>query len=833
MGCGPFIRPIRAARISGAKRARAWCALLLAVLVALPGAASGQAPGQGPMGPMPAPDAGPEITPPGRAPAQRTPQESAHFPTVTIVEPRSGSIVTREDQRIVIAFQDPRDEIDLASFRVWINGVDRTREFQVSGREASWQPRQVLQDGQNTVVASIRNLAGNLTTASGFFVLDKSVVVTARATPRSPLERAFLQPPSAPPAERALRTAPTEPTVSRDLTQFGYETFRTLLPAMTPAANLPVSPDYVLGPGDVLILYVWNIPGTALYDSATLTIDRTGSAFVPRVGSIPLQGLTLAQAQEVIRGRIARNYSGFDLRVALGELRAISVYVVGEVARPGTYTISPFSTVLDALFVAGGPTKMGSLRSVRVAQNGQTVREVDLYDFLLRGDRPTGPMLQSGDTVFVPSIGPVAAVAGEVKRPAIYELRGGTTVGTLVAMAGGVLPTAQLGRIQVERSHGSTGRVILDLALGAGRGGESELLQDGDLVTVFPGQDHLRNAVTLEGYVRLPGKYEWKPGMRLRDILTQDMLLPEAYRKRVEITRVRPDFSREVLAVDLQDGAPGAVVDPARDLALNPQDKITVHSEVLGPATITLTGEVRRPGRYSITPGERLSGILERAGGFLPTAFPRGSVFTRETLRERERLQMERFVQTQVVSTLAESSAVAAGAAESGRPEAAATQAGISAQRRELLQSLTQVVTLGRLAIRLDTPDNLRGTAEDIELEDGDSLHVPPRPTSVSILGAVRNNTAVLHKPGENIEYYLGRAGGATREADVDQIYLLKADGSALASFVKMRQVEAGDAVVVPLSVEPRYRTLTVLKDVATIIGNIAIPFGVIAGLLK
>jgi protein involved in polysaccharide export with SLBB domain len=152
-----------------------------------------------------------------------------------------------------------------------------------------------------------------------------------------------------------------------------------------------VSPEYTLGPGDRLILYVWNIPGTALYDSATLAVDRTGSAFVPRVGSVPLQGLTLAEAQEVLRTRLARYYAGFELRLALGELRGIEVYVVGEVVRPGTYTISPFSMVLEALFAAGGPTKLGTLRGVRILRNGRTLEEVDLYDFLLRGERTIGP----------------------------------------------------------------------------------------------------------------------------------------------------------------------------------------------------------------------------------------------------------------------------------------------------------------------------------------------------------------------------------------------------------------------------------------------------------
>jgi protein involved in polysaccharide export with SLBB domain len=604
---------------------------------------------------------------------------------------------------------------------------------------------------------------------------------------------------------------------------------------VAPASNLPVDPDYKLGPGDNLILYVWNIPGTALYDSATFTIDRAGSAFIPRIGSVPLQGLTVAQAQEVIRGRVARNYSGFELRVALGELRAISVYVVGEVARPGTYTISPFSTVLDALFVAGGPSKMGSLRSIRVTQTAGSVREVDLYDFLLRGERPTGPMLQAGDLIFVPPIGPVSGVTGEVKRPGIYELRPGTTAGALIAMAGGPLPSAQLDRVQMERTQGTNGRIILDLPFEAGRGrGGAEMLQDGDLLTVFPSSDYLRNVVTVEGFVRVPGQYEWKPGLRLSDILTPETVLPEAHREKVEVVRVRPDFSREVLTVNLRDlWALSSTPDPTHNLELRPQDRIGVYSEVIGPKAVTVNGEVKRPGKYFITPGERLSSALERAGGFLPTAFLKGAIFIRESLRRREQVELEKFVQVQTQSVLAEGAAISAGAAESGRPEFAASQSIIASQRRELMQSLTQVVTLGRLSIHLDTPERLKGTTEDIELEDGDFLFIPNQPVTVSILGAVRSATAVLYKEGETVEYYVARAGGATKQADPKEIYILKADGSAQASFVKMRQLEPGDAVVVPLSTEAKIPTIMIVKDFATIIGNLAIPFGVIAGLFK
>lgn len=835
------------------KQLRGWVAVLLAIQVALPLSGSAQTTVQ---------ESGGTPAAEGQVAPLRKALEPWALPTITIAEPQNGAIVTREDQAVVITFRDSRDELDLSSLRVWVNGADHTKSFRTAQSGAVWQPTgrsgvgggigdlerqqekesaegtavsRIMRAGQNTIVASIKNKSGMLATTSSSFIFDPSLLLTNYPTPRSPLERGFLQPPSLLPAEQTLRQQPPEAAVSRDLVQFGYETFKALLPSLAPAANMPVDPEYKLGPGDNLILYVWNLPGTALLDSASLTIDRTGSAFIPRVGAVALQGITVTQAQEVIRVRIARNYSGFEVRLTLGELRGVSVYVVGEVARPGTYTISPFSTVLDALFVAGGPTKMGTLRSIRVSRSGGAIREIDLYDFLLRGERPPGPNLQSGDTVFVTSIGPVAAVTGQVKRPGIYELRPGTTVGALIAMAGGPLPGAQLDRAQVERTQGARGKILLDLPIAPSRGRDgNEILQDGDLVTLLPGQDHLRNVVSLEGFVQSPGRYEWKPGLRLSEILTPDRLMPEAYQEQVEVVRVRPDFSREVISVNLRTlwGA-GAKPDSGQDLELQPQDRISVRSEVVGPMMVNLSGEVRRPGKYAVNRGERLSSVIDRAGGFLPSAFLRGAVFTRESLRRQEKQQMERFVEAQTQSMLAEGVALTTGGIVLGRMETGAGVPAVTAQRRELLQALQRVVVLGRMTIHLDVTERLKGTVDDVELEDGDTLTIPQQPKSVTVFGAVRNPTAVLYKQGENAEYYINRVGGAMREADVSQMYILKSDGSAVASFVKMRQVEPGDAIIVPISTDAKIPPFVMVKEIIATIGQLALPLGVIYGIFK
>jgi protein involved in polysaccharide export with SLBB domain len=634
-------------------------------------------------------------------------------------------------------------------------------------------------------------------------------------------------------AIEATFEAPVLPGVKRRLRQYGYEVFRVPASTFAPVEDVPVGPEYVLGPGDSLVTYVWGLVESVF----TETINRNGEIFIPKVGAIKVWGLTFDRAEQVIRDQLSRVYTGFRISVTLGRLRTIRVFVVGEVTRPGAYTLSALSTLTNALFVAGGPSKQGTLRRISVLRQNKVVSEMDFYDFLLRGDKSQDVRLESGDTVFVPSIGPTVGLVGNVNRPAIYELKGETQVTDLLAMAGGVSPSGYLQRLQLERFRANTERVVQDFNLldftQRGLPSANPFLRDGDLVRVFPVDPRIYNAVTLEGPVKRPGSYELRPGMRLGDVVTRDELLPEAYLDRAEIVRVKEDLSAEVIPFSIRDLWAGQA---AANLELRPLDRVVIGSEFRPAASVAVFGMVKRPGRYTISRGERLSSLLERAGGFLPDAFPRGAVFTRESVRRVEQEQLDRFIRTQEQALLAESAAVTAGATELSsveRGETATAQAAVTAQRRELLRLLAANVTLGRLAIHVESLEKLPGSPDDILLEDGDSLFIPQQPTSVAILGAVRNSTAVLHKDKENIEYYVNRAGGPTREADVDQIYIIKADGSALSSFVTLRRIEAGDTIVVPVSTEPRIRTLPLLKDLATIVAGFAVPVGVIAAIAK
>jgi len=646
--------------------------------------------------------------------------------------------------------------------------------------------------------------------------------VPGQEEPLSAIENDYIETtdPDAPPDERRLR-------------QFGYGVFRASAGGFAPVEDVAVGPDYILGPGDSLTIYVWGLVESVFSD----TVNRDGEIFVPRVGTLKVWGLTFDKAEQLIRDQLGKVYTGFHVSVTLGRLRSIRVFVVGSVVRPGSYTLSPLSTITNALFAAGGPSKNGTLRRIQLVRNDRLESEVDFYDFLLRGNKKGDIRLESGDTVFVPQIGPVAALVGRVNQPAIYELKTETRVADLLALAGGVTPRGFLERVQIERFEANRERVVLDFdLLGFYQRGQEEnnpVLKNGDLVRVFPVDLRIYNAVSLEGFVKRPGRYALRHGMRVADLLTKDEVLPDAYLDRAEVVRVREDLGTEIIPFSIRDAWAGR---REANVELKPLDRVVVQSQIRPVEEVVVSGMVKRPGQYAITRGERLSSLIERAGGLESGAFPRGAVFTRRTIRIAEQQQLDKFVRTQEQSLLAETSAVTAGASQltsDNKAEVASAQATVLTQRRELLRALASAVTLGRMAIRLDEAVQ-KEIVWDIELEDGDTLYIPPRPTSVLVLGAVRNSTALVHTgAAERPDFYIAQAGGATREADLDQMYILKPDGSTISRFPKVYNVEAGDTIVVPLSTEPKYRTLPVLRDIATILTGFALPFATIVALLK
>jgi polysaccharide biosynthesis/export protein len=632
------------------------------------------------------------------------------------------------------------------------------------------------------------------------------------------------------PIEQIFGGDPLQPKPSRDLRQFGYDVFREPVSTFAPVTDVPVGPDYILGPGDVMQAYLWGMVDNVL----TLQVNRQGEIFVPRVGTIPVWGMPLGDVRRVIHDQLGKQYAGFRMSLNLSALRSIQVFVVGEAAQPGVYTVSSLSTMVNALFAAGGPTKLGSLRTIKLIRNNRTIGTFDLYNFLLRGERARDFRLESGDTVFIPSIGPVVGVAGNVKRPAIYELSGTTRIADLFQMAGGVSPTGYLQRVQIERVKPHTEKLILDLRLddlkSGDRSGNNPAVEDGDFIKVFPIDMRIYNVVFVEGSVRRPGEYELKSGMRLADLVAPAEVLPEAYIDRIEIIRTKPDFTRELLTSNLRHLWQG---DVSQNLLLEPGDYVTIMSESRPMGAVTLQGEIKRPGTYPIIRGERLSSVLKRSGGYTDEAYLKGAIFIRDQLRRQQQLELDRFMKAQEEALLLESARISAGSvqlAEGGREEVA-LQAQAVQQRRQLLEAMKSKVVLGRLVVKVDAPELLEGTPSDIPIEQGDVLIVPKQPSAVLVIGSVRSPTAVVYREGRDLAYYLSQAGGLNKEADKDEMYIVKADGSSIAGFMKLRKIDAGDTIVVPTKVEAKVRTMPMIKDVATILGQFALGVGVMAAL--
>lgn len=619
------------------------------------------------------------------------------------------------------------------------------------------------------------------------------------------------------------------------LSQFGYELFTASGQSFEPSEVSLVGPDYMLGPGDEFVVTLWGL----IDGHYKARVSPEGMVVLPKIGEVPVSGIPYGGLKAHLERAFAKNYKNFQLSVSMANLRGIQVFVVGGVQKPGSYPLHSLSTVFHALFASGGPTKAGSLRDVRVLRQGKVVANLDLYDFLLKGDKSRDVRLQDQDTIFVPLIGPVVAVTGEVNRPAIYEIKGPATLKEALDLAGGVRPTAYLSRVQIERIQAHEAKAVIDLDLSrasgkpvtpgadAARGHLLETPIHGmDLVKVLPINPAVQGVVHVKGHVVRPGPYQLRPGMRISDVV-QGLgdLRPNAY---MEAELARYSFSgskpsMEIIPIDLAKALAG---DTSHNLLLKNLDSLTVrpipeselHREVM------ILGEVVRPGLYAVQRGERLSSLLRRAGGFTSRAYPKGAVFIRESVKTAQQADLHKLSALHSQRLSAEASALALGGLD--KPQAEAQKEVLSIQK-QAPEKFSAQVTLGRMVVRVDVPDKLEGTSDDLVLEPGDFLEIPSLPTTVSVLGSVRNPTALLYREGVEPSEYVRAAGGLTSEADWEGGYLLKSDGSAVALFAAPAgfgtgghrpfdtpRVEVGDAIVVPPRVEIRTRPLPMWQAV-------------------
>jgi len=530
---------------------------------------------------------------------------------------------------------------------------------------------------------------------------------------------------------------------------FGVDVFQRTTTQFLPLLSGPVPPDYKIGPGDNLVL----ILAGDLERAYSLQVTREGFILIPEVGQVHIANLTLDQLRDVLYARLGRVYSGvrrattrFDVTVA--NVRANQVYVVGEVAQPGAYQLSSLATVLTALYAAGGVTDRANMRRIEVQRLGKTVSTLDLYDYLLEGNARSDIRLETGDVVFVPVHGTRVQVRGAVIRPAIYELNTGETLADLIQSAGGFRPEAARERVKInrvlppaERGTQATARVAIDVPLPGGAAPRFAL-EDGDVIQV----DSLAKAadeyvVAITGMVQQDGRYPWRPGMTVRDL----MLLARgpvigADLREAEIARLPADRSHGQLATTLRVpldssyllnrdsagryvGTPGVTfpaAGTAREVPLEPYDNVLIFRQVDFELqrTVTISGEVRYPGTYALqAKDDRLSALIARAGGLTPRAYPEGIRFSRPL-------------------------------ADAGR-------------------------------INIDLPRAQRDTTsrDNIILQPGDSVHIPEYLPSVKVVGAVNSPGSVLYRRGAGLSYYLSAAGGFARRADKGHVSVRFANG--------------------------------------------------------
>jgi protein involved in polysaccharide export with SLBB domain len=519
------------------------------------------------------------------------------------------------------------------------------------------------------------------------------------------------------------------PLESQALKPFGYEFFDNGAAAFVQPANLPVPADYVVGPGDQFNVQVFGSQNR----NHNLTVNRDGLINFPELGPIRVGGVTFTEASRDIENRVRQQLVGVRASVSMGSTRSIGIFVTGEARHRGSFTVGGMATITTALFAAGGITDIGSLRDIQLKRQGQVVRRFDLYDLLLGGDTSNDAKLLPGDVIFIPTVGPTVSVDGEVKRPAIYELRGQVGIAEILQVAGGLTPEADMSRASLTRIEADGRRVVRDVDLNQLAGTR---LGNGDVLKIAALRPQLDAGVRVDGFVYRPGLFAWREGMRLSDVIgSVEELKPGADQHYILVRREggaerRISYISADLTVAL--AARGSVADPqlaARDqiqvFELGPgRERIIrpwlaeqrLQSDLDRPTEIvSVRGRVKVPGDYPLEQGMRVRDLL-RAGGNLEAAAYGGNA------------ELTRYVIN-----------------ASGTRE-------------------TQLVTIDLAAARRGDP------GANLELRPFDYLLVQETPEwseeeTVLLRGQVRFPGTYSIRRGESLHQVLQRAGGLTSEA--------------------------------------------------------------------
>lgn len=669
-------------------------------------------------------------------------------------------------------------------------------------------------------------------------------------------------------------------TTGRALSIYGRDLFDS---PQTYAADsaLPAPDDYLLGPGDQIQLKVF---GPQDFGDS-FVIDRNGQIAIPKAGVLTLAGIAVGDLEKTLKAHLGKVFTNFKVSAAVGRLRGIQVYVVGQALQPGTFHLSSLSTLVNALFASGGPNANGSMRNIELKRGGKTISTLDLYDFIARGDKSRDLPLMSGDVIVIPSVGPRVAISGAFDQAAIYELKSNaTTVGDILALGGGVptLATTQKALLERITRNNNPPRQVQEMVLD--EAGLRQTLQDGDVLTLLGISPAFSNAVTLQGTVAAPLRYRWFEGMKILDLIPErDALITGDYYKRKNllvqnavvaenagaqvnvrmrgmVDEINWDYAvierldRSTLKVQLIPFNLGKAVllkDPEQNLLLQVGDVVTILSinDLRVPQDrqtrlVRVEGEVMAPGIYHTLAGETLPQLVARIGGLTPQAYVFGTEFTRNSVRVRQQENLDKLVRLLESQLQTQASRQSSNLSAENAAQILVQQQQLQASLKEQVSRLKAIKSNGRISLELDAEGRTLAVFPALPLEDGDQIVVPAAPGFVSAYGSVNNDSVFVYKSGKNVGDIL-KSAGLTEDAEPDQIFILRADGSIFArrdngglfsgSFESLK-VMPGDTVVVPAKIdhESRYTAfMRGLKDWTQIFSNLGLGVAAINSITK
>ncbi len=744
----------------------------------------------------------------------------------------------------------------------------------------------------------------------------------------SNIEKSFLE------RSKTFISVDNDEYLTKRLKQFGYEFFEKK--PVSPFT--PVGKDYVVGPGDQINIYLWGDPVDilGLQGFYSFEVDRDGKIYIPNLGVFYVWGLSLDKIKKILRKSLSKKFKNFEVDVTLGKLRKYPVYVTGFVNNPGIIMVQGNASLLDVLSLAGGVSKDGSLRNIilRRRKNGRTIeKHIDLYDFFAKGI-PVDVDIKENDSIYVPAIGKVVAIAGGVKREGIYELKDEKTIKDIINLAGGLLPSVNIKGVKINRIK-NNGFIVDKISVSSM---EKTSIEDGDFIYIEHLNNFIDRKIEVKGHIKYPGVYPFKENYTLKKLINYVGLLPdtnlyygeilrkitntnryevinfvpleiihgikdiklknqdivsfypdwiykpivvsgfiknpvvvpyykgirlldvirnvklnveprkikaEIYRKKGETEKVkievssktigdndiatREEFERTVYLYDLLIKG-----DEKSNILLEPGDKVLlkITEDTEKDKTVTLLGEVKHPGIYKYKTGMRLYDIIKEAGGYTKDAYPRGIIFIRKSAKnlQEQQLKLSMLALEENLSKSEEGIGAVGATAE----EQKVLQMTIQKQKQllSILQKKAQL-GLGRIALNIpNSLEELKNSPDNIELSDGDYIYIPSKPNYVLVLGGVYNQISLPYRKNLTVKDYLEQVGGLKDNADIDDIYIIKANGRVLSKkqfasinfvFVKYNSFlqykpEQGDAIVVPTKLKVPIMWRPLLRDITQII---------------